>query len=102
MKHTKMNKIIILPKQKDSNNECTVYIETAINEDGKRKRNRKSTGVKVNPKNWSKTKGKVLSGDNLHEVKNSDISTFFESLNKHFLPRLQRQKLKLEKLRKTP
>lgn len=77
-----MKKLIILAKQKDSNNEVIVYVESTTYENGKRKRTRKNTGVKVNPVNWSKTKFKVLSGDKLHEEKNSSISIFFDFLNK--------------------
>jgi integrase len=77
-----MNKIIILPKQKDSNNECVVYIESISYVNGVRKRFRKNTGVKVNPANWSKSKSKVLSGDKLAEEKNEDINVFYEFINR--------------------
>ncbi len=74
-----MNRYTILKSQKNKEGSCMIYLESDETQNGKRVRKRKPSGIRVKPKNWSDAKRIVLSGDPIHEDKNSHLEEFISS-----------------------
>jgi site-specific recombinase XerD len=88
-------KKVILKHQPNKQGYCTVYLEQYSHHNGGRSIIRRSTGVKVLPSSWSRSKQLILPTDENYQLKNKTLDQkYIEALNSlSFKPSLKASQL---------